>query len=43
VVADIDIRYELPRHFLDISAQRQGFVCLAAFLIAFLFIRTALG
>jgi hypothetical protein len=41
VVADIDIRYELPRHFLDISAQRQGFICLASFLVAFLFIRTS--
>jgi len=36
-----DFRYELPRTFLDVSAQRQGFVLLAAFLLSFLFIRTS--
>jgi hypothetical protein len=41
VLAAIDIRYELPNQFLDTTAQRNGFICLGAFLIAFLFIRTS--
>jgi len=41
VIADITLRYRLPEGFLDVSAQRQGFVLLAAFLISFLFIRTS--
>jgi hypothetical protein len=41
VIADIAWRYRLPESFLDVSAQRQGFVLLAAFLISFLFIRTS--
>jgi hypothetical protein len=40
-VAVITIRFELTHHFLDRAAQRDGFVLLAAFLIAFLFIRTS--
>lgn len=41
MTAAITVHYELPRGFLDVSAQRQGFVLLAAFLISFLFIRTS--
>ena len=41
MIADITLRYRLPEGFLDVSAQRQGFVLLAAFLISFLFIRTS--
>jgi hypothetical protein len=41
VTADISFRYRLPDSFLDLSAQRQGFVLLAAFLLSFLFIRTS--
>ena len=41
MIADIAWRYRLPEGFLDVSAQRQGFVLLAAFLISFLFIRTS--
>jgi hypothetical protein len=41
VTADIVFRYRLPETFLDVSAQRQGFVLLAAFLVSFLFIRTS--
>jgi hypothetical protein len=41
VLAAIEIHFELPTRFLDTSAQRDGFVLLAAFLISFLFIRTS--
>jgi hypothetical protein len=41
VSAVIDVHFELPLRFLDTSAQRDGFVLLAAFLISFLFIRTS--
>jgi hypothetical protein len=41
VIAGISFRYDLPQNFLDVSAQRQGFVLLAAFLASFLFIRTS--
>lgn len=41
MVAAIDIHFELPLRFLDTSAQRDGFVLLAAFLVSFLFIRTS--
>jgi hypothetical protein len=41
VTLAVDFRYELPQTFLDVSAQRQGFVLLAAFLVSFLFIRTS--
>jgi hypothetical protein len=37
----LTFRYALPNDFLDVSAQRQGFVLLAAFLVSFLFIRTS--
>jgi hypothetical protein len=40
-VAAIGIRFDLPARFLDVRAQRDGFVLLAAFLLAFLFIRTS--
>ena len=40
-MAAIEIRFDLPAQFLDIRAQRDGFVLLAAFLLAFLFIRTS--
>jgi hypothetical protein len=41
VTTAITLRYDLPQDFLDVSAQRQGFVLLAAFLCSFLFIRTS--
>jgi hypothetical protein len=41
VIAAISIQFELPGQFLDTTAQRDGFVLLAAFLISFLFIRTS--
>lgn len=41
MLAAINIHFELPLRFLDTSAQRDGFVLLAAFLISFLFIRTS--
>ena len=41
MTGDISFHYRLPDSFLDLSAQRQGFVLLAAFLVSFLFIRTS--
>ena len=43
VIASVNLtlRLELPAHFLDLEAQRAGFVLLAAFLASFLFIRTS--
>jgi len=41
VAAAIDIHFALPLRFLDTTAQRDGFILLAAFLISFLFIRTS--
>jgi hypothetical protein len=41
VVAAVEFHFKLPTHFLGTKAQRDGFVLLAAFLIAFLFIRTS--
>ena len=41
MIAEISLRYQLPDRFLDVSAQRQGFVLLCAFLASFLFIRTS--
>jgi hypothetical protein len=35
------VHFELPSRFLDTRAQRDGFVLLAAFLLAFMFIRTS--
>jgi len=40
-VAAVTITFELPSSFLDVRAQREGFVLLAAFLLTFLFIRTS--
>jgi hypothetical protein len=40
-VAVIELEYSLPSHFLALRGQRDGFVLLTAFLIAFLFIRTS--
>jgi hypothetical protein len=37
----LELRFELPDHFLDVQTQRVGFVLLAAFLVSFLFIRTS--
>jgi hypothetical protein len=37
----VSFKLELPAHFLDLEAQRAGFVLLAAFLASFLFIRTS--
>lgn len=37
----LELRLELPAHFLDLQTQRVGFVLLAAFLVTFLFIRTS--
>jgi len=37
----VTITFELPSNFLDVRAQREGFVLLAAFLLTFLFIRTS--
>jgi hypothetical protein len=41
VAAAIEIDFRLPSQFLHTRAQRDGFVLLGAFLIAFLFIRTS--
>jgi hypothetical protein len=41
VLADVDVRFELPNEFLADDPRRQGFVVLAAFLVSFLFIRTS--
>jgi hypothetical protein len=41
VAAEITLRFELPRQFLDVKPQRHGFILVAAFLLAFLFIRTS--
>lgn len=40
-MAAISIHFDLPVRFLDVRAQRTGFVLLAAFLLSFLFIRTS--
>jgi len=40
-VAAIRLSLTLPAHFLDTTADRAGFIVLAAFLISFLFIRTS--
>ncbi len=37
----INLRFDLPSHFLDGPGQRAGFVLMAAFLGSFLFIRTS--
>lgn len=37
----LTLRFDLPRHFLDMGDQRAGFVLLVAFLCTFLFIRTS--
>ena len=37
----IVIRFDLPHSFLDVRAERDGFVLLGAFLLAWLFIRTS--
>ncbi len=41
VAASLPLTLSLPRHFLDIRAQRDGFILLGAFLVSFLFIRTS--
>jgi hypothetical protein len=41
ITAAIRVTYELPARFLDDRGERAGFVLLAAFLLAFLFIRTS--
>jgi hypothetical protein len=41
VIALVNLRLELPAHFLALENQRAGFVLLGAFLISFLFIRTS--
>lgn len=40
-MSTITIRFDLPARFLDDRGERTGFVLLAAFLLAFLFIRTS--
>jgi len=40
-VAEITIRFDVPARFLDVRAQRDGFILLGAFLLSFLFIRTS--
>jgi hypothetical protein len=40
-MASVEVRYDLPARFLDDRGERSGFVLLAAFLLAFLFIRTS--
>lgn len=41
VIASLELRLNLPAHFLDLETQRVGFVLLGSFLISFLFIRTS--
>jgi hypothetical protein len=41
VLATVLVEFDLPAQFLDVRAQRVGFVLLAAFLGSFLFIRTS--
>jgi hypothetical protein len=41
LVSQISLTLELPAHFLDRPGQRAGFVCLIAFLVSYLFIRTS--
>ena len=41
LLSEITIRFDLPARFLDDRGERTGFVLLAAFLLAFLFIRTS--
>jgi hypothetical protein len=40
-MSQISLTLELPAHFLDQRGQRAGFVCLVAFLVSYLFIRTS--
>lgn len=40
-MAAVSFRLNAPNHFLDVRGQRAGFVLLAAFLLAFIFIRTS--
>jgi hypothetical protein len=40
-MATIEFRLDVPARFLDVHGQRAGFVLLASFLLAFLFIRTS--
>jgi hypothetical protein len=40
-VGTIRLQFQLPTHFLDTRAQRDGFILLGAFLLSFLFIRTS--
>jgi hypothetical protein len=40
-MATIEFRLDAPARFLDVHGQRAGFVLLASFLLAFLFIRTS--
>jgi hypothetical protein len=40
-MSQISLTFELPAHFLDQPGQRAGFVCLVAFLVSYLFIRTS--
>jgi hypothetical protein len=40
-MATIGFRLDVPARFLDVHGQRAGFVLLASFLLAFLFIRTS--
>jgi hypothetical protein len=37
----ISIHFQVSAHFLDDRGQRAGFVCLVAFLLSYLFIRTS--
>jgi hypothetical protein len=41
MLAAVELNFEVTQHFLDDRGQRSGFVLLAAFLAAFLFIRTS--
>jgi hypothetical protein len=40
-MATVEVSFEVPARFLDVTGQRAGFVLLAAFLGSFLFIRTS--
>jgi hypothetical protein len=40
-MAAVEFRFNAPNHFLSVHGQRAGFVLLAAFLAAFIFIRTS--
>lgn len=41
LIASLELRLNLPAHFLDLEPQRVGFVLLGAFLVSYLFIRTS--